>query len=159
MRDFDGFAEGIRNSVRQVRDIASRLSVILVISVRGQTRLRRDYEAYSVAASFLSSIELDDIIVSLRSEGIYVEHLADESEFIKWYSDGGYDSLPRPLKLVYTSAVNGTGPGRRSLIPAFCSLEGIPTVNSDAYSCAINRHKFHWSRLLESFGYPVPRCW
>jgi D-alanine-D-alanine ligase len=145
--------------VSQVERIAERLALILVISVRGQTRLRRDYDAYSVAASFLSSIELDDILISLRSKGIYVEHLADETEFISWYCNGGFDALPRPIKLVYTSAVNGTGPGRRCLVPAFCSLEGIPTVNSDAYSCAINRHKFHWNKLLGSFGYPVPRCW
>jgi hypothetical protein len=44
-------------------------------------------------------------------------------------------------------------------VPAFCAHFSIPTLNSDAYSCAINRQKFHVSRLLQSFGVIVPRSW
>lgn len=138
---------------------AHETAIILVISVRGLTRLRRDYARHSVAASFLTAEELDDVIGGYRRGGFYVQHFPDETAFIQWCLDGRLAALPHPKKLVYTSAVNGTGAGRRCLVPAFCSLEGVPTMNSDAYSCAINRHKFHWGRLLSSFGISVPTSW
>ena len=138
---------------------AHETAVILAICIRERTILRHDYDNYSVAAGFLTAIELDDIISSLRSRGFYVEHFDDEIAFISWALSGNYAALPHRFKIVYTEAASGTGPGRRTLIPAFCKLVDIPTVNSDAYSCAINRQKFHWSRLLGAFGFPVPRSW
>jgi D-alanine-D-alanine ligase len=149
----------IENAIRDGKYWARDTAIILVISVRGLTRLRRDYARHSVSASFLTAEELDDVIVGYRQAGFYVQHFSDETEFMQWISTGGLDALSHPKKLVYTSAVNGTGAGRRCLVPAFCALEGIPTMNSDAYSCAINRHKFHWGRLLNSFGIAVPNSW
>ncbi len=78
---------------------------------------------------------------------------------MSWVLSGGYQTLRIANKFVYTSALNGIGPGRRALIPSFCNYFGIPTLNSDPYACAINRHKFHWTRLLSTFGIPVPRTW
>ncbi|HTD36094.1 MAG TPA: hypothetical protein VK669_01175 [Candidatus Limnocylindrales bacterium] len=78
---------------------------------------------------------------------------------MSWILGGEQNFLPYRHKIVYTSAANGIGPGRRTLIPAFCSLEGLPTANSDAYSCAINRHKFHCAMLLKELGFRVPRTW
>lgn len=149
----------IRALFKEVQPVVAETAVILVICIRDRTRLRRDYNRYSVASSFLNAIELDDLLGSLRSRGLYVQHFDDEIGFISWVLSGAYAALPHKNKIVYTEAANGTGPGRRTLIPAFCALEGIPTMNSDAYSCAINRHKYHWSRLLETFGLPVPQSW
>ncbi len=159
MEPLKAHAREIRRLLDEVRAIASRTAVVLVIGVKGVTRLRRDYDGYSVSSSFLLGPEIDDFIGSLRDNGFFVRHFADETEFLAWVLSGGYHELPHEHKLVYTSAVNGTGPARRSLIPSFCALEGVPTVNSDAYSCAINRHKFHWNRLLKEFGFRVPRTW
>jgi len=149
----------IRRAVHEGKASANETAIILVISVRGLTRLRRDYERHSVSASFLTAEELDDVISGYRQAGFYVRHFHDETEFMQWTLEGGLTDLPHPRKLVYTSAVNGTGAGRRCLVPSFCALEGIPTMNSDAYSCAINRHKFHWGRLLGAFGIAVPEAW
>lgn len=149
----------IQQAIHDGKASATETAIILVISVRGLTRLRRDYDRHSVSASFLTAEELDDVITGYRQAGFYVQHFHDETEFMQWTLGGGLDALPHPKRLVYTSAVNGTGAGRRCLVPSFCALEGISTMNSDAYSCAINRHKFHWGRLLSSFGIGVPVAW
>lgn len=99
------------------------------------------------------------MIGAFRALGCYVQHFADEVDFVSWATGGGIAALGYPNTFVYAGSVNGTGPGRRCLVPSFCSLEGIPTLNSDAYSSAINRHKFHWTRLLGSFGVGVPQSW
>jgi D-alanine-D-alanine ligase len=149
----------VKKSIQDGKSWANETAIILVISVRGLTRIRRDYDRHSVSASFLTAEELDDVISGYRQSGFYVQHFSDETDFIKWFLSGGFDALPYPKKLLYTSAVNGTGAGRRCLVPSFCALEGIPTMNSDAYSCAINRQKFHWGRLLNSFNITVPTSW
>jgi D-alanine-D-alanine ligase len=109
--------------------------------------------------SFLNDAEIDGIMEALRACGFFAQHFADEQDFFSWVLAGGRGSLDLPCQLVYTSALNGSGPGRRALVPAFCAHFAIPTLNSDAYSCAINRQKFHASRLLRSFGISVPRAW
>ncbi|TDR40475.1 D-alanine-D-alanine ligase [Tahibacter aquaticus] len=149
----------VREAALSGRRAASETAIILVICVKGLTRVRRDYSRYSITTSFFSAQELDDLIVALRSLGFYVQHFHDEVEFINWAAEGGLDALRQINKLVYAGSINGTGPGRRCLIPSFCALEGIETLNSDAYSSAINRHKFHWTKLLGSFGLRVPTSW
>ncbi len=149
----------LRQAVFSGRKAASETAIILVICVKGLTRIRHDYSRYSIATSFFSAQELDDMIVALRSLGFYVQHFHDEVDFICWASNGGLDSIGKANKLVYVGSINGTGPGRRCLVPSFCALEGIETLNSDAYSVAINRHKFHWTKLLGSFGLSVPTSW
>jgi len=126
---------------------------------RETTHMKGEYEGFSLATSLYYGFEVDDIIAAYRSAGVYVEYFEDELDFIAWHQQGGLDRVRRRNKLVYTFAINGTGPGRRSFVPAYCAREQIPTVNSDAYTCAIGRHKFHCNRLLGAFGLPVPRSW
>jgi D-alanine-D-alanine ligase len=157
---FDPDAELLlRRTALAGREAASDTAVVLVICVKGMTRLRRDYGRHSIATGFYSAQELDDIISAFRSIGCYVQHFADEVDFIEWVNAGGHRELSHSNKFVYIGSVNGTGPGRRCLLPSFCALEGIDTLNSDAYSSAINRHKFHWTKLLGSFGVGVPQSW
>jgi D-alanine-D-alanine ligase len=146
-------------ALTEIRDVTEKVAAILVISVRDQTVIKNDYANYSIAAGFLQSFEIDEFTSSLRSSGFYVEHFYDEADFIAWVLSGGYQRIPHEFKLLYSSAANGTGPGRPTLIPAFAALMGLATANSDAHSCAINRHKFHCARLLKELGYPVPRTW
>jgi D-alanine-D-alanine ligase len=159
MMQFGASAAVIRASLSAVREIIADLCIILIMGRRETTVMKGRYEGFSLATSLYYSFEVDDIIAAFRSAGVYVEYFEDELDFIAWHQRGGFDRLPRTYKLVYTFAINGTGPGRRSLVPAYCSREQIFTVNSDAYTCAIGRHKFHCNRLLHTFGILVPRSW
>jgi D-alanine-D-alanine ligase len=149
----------LRETAARGRQTAADTAIILVICVKGITRIRRDHGRHSISTSFYSAQELDDMICAFRALGCYVQHFADEVNFMAWATAGGIAAIGYPNTFVYIGSVNGTGPGRRCLVPSFCSLEGIRTLNSDAYSSAINRHKFHWTRLLGSFGIGVPQSW
>jgi D-alanine-D-alanine ligase len=152
------FAE-IRRLIDVVSVRASEIAVHAVINVKGRTRLMVDYSHHSMRTSFLNDAEIDGIVESLRDCGFFAQHFVDERDFFSWVLSGGPAALAVPTQFVYTSALNGSGPGRRALVPAFCAHFDIPTLNSDAYSCAINRQKFHVSRLLQTFGISVPRSW
>lgn len=149
----------IQKLIEKVRRIAPQIAVLAVINVKTRSRQLEDYSHHSMRTSFLNDVEIDEIIAALRENGFFAQHFVDERDFFSWVLAGNFNSLPLPIKLTYTSALNGSGPGRRSLVPAFCAHFGIPTLNSDAYSCAINRQKFHVSRLLQTFGIGVPASW
>ena len=151
--------EQIRYLINEVRQKSSNIAVLAVINVKTHSKQLEDYHHHSIRSSFLNDWEIDDFISSLRRVGFFVQHFADEEDFFSWVLSGKYEGLRIEHKLVYTSASNGIGPGRRALVPAFCRHKRIPTLNSNAYSCAINRHKFHVSRLLSAFGIRVPRTW
>jgi D-alanine-D-alanine ligase len=137
----------------------SRLGVIFVLSVLGKSPIREDYDGFSISASFQKQNDLDDYIAAIRKFGFYVQTFVDERDFFSWVQNGGYDELSPKYKFVYTSAVNGIGPGRRALVPAYCSHMGISTLNQNAYSATVGRHKHHVSHLLAKLGLPVAESW
>ena len=128
--------QSVRKRIGEVlhcsRELAHSTAVVMVVNVKGETVLARDYKGFSIAASFLRLEEMNAILVALETEGFHPVHFSDESRFMTWALTGGYDALPRRNKIVYTSALAGTGPGRRSLVPAFCAHRRIDTMNPDA---------------------------
>lgn len=155
-------ASRLRLLVERTVSASRDIGVVLVINVLGQTVLRKDYRQFkdfSVSASFLKSLEVDDILVGLERSGFLPMHFADESQFMRWALTGGMDAVPRLKTVVYTAALAGVGPGRRSLVPAFCAHRQIPTMNPNAYASALNRHKYHWFLVLRAAGIPLPRTW
>lgn len=149
----------INSALAKVRTIVEDLCIVLIMGRRETTVMKGSYDGFSLATSLYYAFEVDDIIAAFRSANVYVQYFEDEIEFMAWHQSGGLATVPRKHKLIYTFAINGTGPGRRSLVPAYCSREQIATVNSDAYTCAIGRHKFHCNSLLRTFGLLVPRSW
>lgn len=77
---------------------------------------------------------------------------------------GRLQRVDRPLKVIYNGIEGGitTGgfePGRKALIPAAADAYGIACANSNAYACALGRHKFHYLALLRTLGIPTPPAW
>lgn len=145
----------VGNYVAQPESVA----IIFVLSVLGKSDIRDDYEGFSISASFQKQNDLEDYIFTFREAGFYVQTFLNEREFFSWVLAGGYSELGHTYKFVYTSAVNGTGPGRRALVPAFCSHMGIPTLNQNPYSSTIGRHKHNVAQLLSGLGVPAAKCW
>jgi hypothetical protein len=69
--------------------------------------------------SFLNDLELTQSSKRFENVGFFTRHFADEQDFFSWIMAGSGNSLGRPWQLVYTSALNGAGQGRRALVPAF----------------------------------------
>src|ERR1700737_991000 len=95
-------ASSIGRLIPAVRSLTPELAVLLVICVKGRTPIRSDYDGFSVATTFLSTIEIADFIDALRVNGFFVQHFVDEVDFMTWTLSGEYASLPHAHKIVYT---------------------------------------------------------
>ncbi len=149
----------VRSLVQQVRSIADDITVPVVANLKTSTLVKDDYEGTSVTTEYFSESEVSQVLLGLNENGFYTKLYPGERDFIEAVLHGSFEKLPRPRKLVYNAARSGTGPGRKSLVPAFCAFESIAVCNSDSYVVSLARNKFHVQGILRSLGIPVPESW
>jgi D-alanine-D-alanine ligase len=149
----------IGDALRAVKSVAESLSIPLVANLKTSGPAAGDYVNSSVATEYFSENEASQILLGLQECGFYTKLYAGEIDFISAVLTGLFDGLPRPRKLIYNTAQSGTGAGRKSLIPAFCALRGIPFCNSNPYVLSLARHKFHVYSILKTLGLPVTDSW
>lgn len=143
---------------------ANEVAVFLVYDRPDRINERPELARSFFAERCVSDEQLDRMIDAYRSVGAYVELFEGEKPFIEALVSGRLASIRRPLKLAYDGAeggivAGGFKPGRKSLIPAVADAYGLTCANSNAYACAIGRHKFHYATLLQSMGIRCPRTW
>lgn len=108
---------------------------------------------------YFSESELDDIVGAFRACGFYCDVFLNETDFMQWVMAQGHKRFPRSKILVYNTAQSGRGAGRKSLMPAFCALHGVTTLNANAYAVSLARHKFHVNAILRGVGIPSADAW
>jgi len=104
------------------------------------------------SSEYFSDDEFEEIVSMFSTLDMEMEFFLNEDDFIKFILK---DQSSRRF-VVYNAAQSGNGPGRKSLIPAFCNLHEIPVAGSNAYVVALCRHKYHTNRLLSAANFPVP---
>lgn len=149
---------------KSLHKIAHELAVFLVYDRPDRAKDRPGIERAFFSQRCVSDIQLDQTLTALRSIGVYVELLNGEQDFINKLSNGHIDSVSRKIKLVYNGieggiAFDGFQPGRKSLIPAVADSYDLLCSNSNAYACALGRHKFHYFKILQAFGLKTPKIW
>jgi D-alanine-D-alanine ligase len=149
----------VRSSVEEVRSIANDVTVAVVANLKSSTPAQDDYKGTSVTTEYFSENEASQILLGLSENGFYTKLYVGEIEFIDAVLQHSFYALPRARKLVYNVAQSGTGPGRKSLIPAFCALTAIAICNSDSYVVSLARNKYHVQCILSSLGIAVPESW
>jgi D-alanine-D-alanine ligase len=112
----------------------------------------------------VSDVELDRTATAFRDVGAYVELFEGDRAFIEALASGRLNALPHHMKVVYNGIEGGIGsggfqPGRKALLPAVADSFGIACSNSNAYACALGRHKFHYLTVLRALGMPTPDSW
>jgi len=157
--DWLGELAGCHRAMRSLCERPENVALVFVISVLEETKVLRDYEGFSISASFQKRRDASDFIEAVRSLGFYAQAFFEEREFFSWVLAGGFGALKQDIKFVYTAAVNSTGPGRRALVPAFCNHMGIPTINLDPYHATLGRHKHNVACFLRANGVGVPDSW
>lgn len=136
-----------------------RLLIILVMNVKGVTNTFADYTQSSVISEYYSYSQYEEIYNTIKKNDYSVKCYFDENDFISDYETGIIrNNYPRKM-LVINSAQKGIGPGRKSLIPAFCQLHNILCASSDPYTVSFARNKFHWYCFLKEMGFPVCPSW
>jgi D-alanine-D-alanine ligase len=112
----------------------------------------------------VSDRQLDQTIDAFRSVGSYVELFEGEHPFLSALATGRLQAIPRRLKVVYNGieggvVPNGFEPGRKALIPTIADSFGMACSTSNAYVCALCRHKFHYLTLLRALGVATRQTW
>lgn len=131
----------------------------IVSNVKGVTKNFIDFNEHSLITEFFSENEVEEIVSSFRESGLTTEVFFDENMFIQSILSKEYQKYSKNNIIVYNSSQKGTGPGRKSLIPAFCNLHNIKTTGSNAYVVSLCRHKYHYNLILSKLGLPVVNSW
>ena len=149
---------------RGLQQIAKDLAVFLVYDRPSRVEERPGIERAFFSQRCVSDLQLEQTVTALRSVGAYVELFHGEQEFLKALSGGRLESVNRKYKLVYNGieggiAHDGFQPGRKALIPSVADSYSMLCSNSNAYACALGRHKYHYFTVLQSAGLTVPETW
>lgn len=131
-------------------------TLFIVCNTKMATSSRSNYKDFDVATEYLSDIEFEQVISLFEQCQLKdIEIFQSEYSFID-YILKHRSQLHNEKIIVYSGAQSGTGAGRKSLIPAFCQLEGLPCTGSNPYVVSLCRQKYHVNKLLEISKLPVP---
>ncbi|MFL5909097.1 MAG: hypothetical protein ACJ768_00785 [Gaiellaceae bacterium] len=149
---------------QELRDVAEELALFLVYD-----RPERSGERPGLARTYflercLSDAEIARTVDAFRAVGAYVELFAGPQPLLEALAQGRVQAIERRFKVVYNGLQNfassdGFAPGRKALLPAVSDAYGIVCSNSNAYGCAIGRHKYHYLTILRALGLRTPRAW
>jgi D-alanine-D-alanine ligase len=162
--DTEAIARRLGGLEHELTERAHELALYLAFDrpqrVEDRPGLARTYFAQRCA----SDAQLSQIITAFREVGAYVELFEGELPFFAALAGGRLQAMVQPLKVVYNEIEGGITrdgfqPGRKALIPAVADAYGITCSNSNAYACALGRHKFHYSTLLRELGVRTPQTW
>lgn len=145
----------LRDITDRVRAMGDEITVIFVAN-------RQDAvvdDPLDRSTEYFTDQEATQILTALRAAGFRTLYFEGENEFISFVLSGELRLQGTPKILVYNTAQSGTDPGRKSMIPAFCALHGIPTCNSNSYAVSLARHKVHVHAILRRHGIPTPDSW
>lgn len=154
----------LRAVERRFAEHAGDVAIFFVYDRPDRVNERPQLARTFFAERCVSDAQLDKMIETFRSSGAYVELFDGERPFIEALAEGRLQSISRPIKLAYDGteggvAAGGFQPGRKSLVPVISDSYQLVCANSNAYACALGRHKFHYLKLLRALGEQVPRTW
>ena len=138
-------------------ELKTEISIVLIAHVyeprgnRNAIQLQcRDTERFSID-------EFNDIYQGIVAAGFFVQNVFfNEIDFISEYIN-----KPKLFHAcrVFNLARNGLGNNKKTLIPAFCEMVGLPYTSSSSLTCAMCRNKHYFSAILQSRKILVPKTW
>jgi D-alanine-D-alanine ligase len=163
-RDSEAIARRLGGLERELAGRGPELALFLAFDRPQRVKDRPGLVRTFFVQRCVSDAELSQITLAFREVGAYVELFEGELPFLEALADGRLQAMPQPLKVVYNEieggiTEDGFEPGRKALIPAVADAYGMTCSNSNAYACALGRHKFHYSTVLREMGVRTPRTW
>ena len=128
---------------------------IIVCNKKDTTVIKSNYKGSSIETEFLSEDEFNQLFEMAYSLNIPFDIFTSELDFIKTIIEKK-EKIKNKNIIIYNSAQNGTGAGRKSLIPAFCNLFNLTHTGSDAYRVSLCRDKFAINSILKANNINVP---
>ena len=140
-----------------VKEYSPYVNIILIAHVQAPRGHLNEHQIQCETTERFSIEEFHEIYQGIVSAGFYIQSVYfNELDFISDYIE---HSNRFKNCLVYNLARNGLGDNKKTIIPAFCELNGIPYTTSSSLTCALCRNKYYFSTLLETHNIPVPQSW
>lgn len=136
------------------RPIPDDSVLAIVCNAKTVTTMHKNYGSFSIDTEFLSDNELKEIMQMAAAQNLPFRIFYDEKEFINLLltTDINVKKL-----IVYNSAQNGIGPGRKALIPSLCKYFNIRYTGSDPYRVCLCRDKYGVYSILTMAGLPTAK--
>lgn len=152
--------EIMRYKASNLKDLLSKYEkqideFIVVCNKKDTTKIINNYTSSSIETEFLSEDEFEQLYEMAYSQNLPFDMFTSEIEFMTSIIQN-YSKLKNKHIIVYNSAQNGTGAGRKSLIPAFCNLLQLSYTGSDPYRVSLCRDKFAINCILKANNINVP---
>jgi D-alanine-D-alanine ligase and related ATP-grasp enzymes len=152
------------NLERELIDRAPELALFLAYDRPQRAAERPALERAFFAQRCISDAQIAQTIDAFRSVGSYVELFEGELPLMEALANGRLQSVDRDLKVIYNGIEGGITPGgfepgRKALVPTLADAYGVICSNSNAYACALGRHKFHYFTVLRALGVLAPEVW
>lgn len=128
--------------------------LLIVCNSKRNSDFAENRGTFNMDTEYFSDDEFEQIVSMFSAVNDSIDFFTYEDDFFSYIIK---KAPPNPL--VYNAAQSGIGPGRKSLVPAFCNLHGIPCTGSNAYVVSLCRHKYHVNKILSQAGVPVPKTW
>ncbi len=128
--------------------------LIIICNAKNKTEIKKNYKGFSIDTEFLDDNELNQISEMASKLEIPFRIFYDEEDFMATIINMDKKNYNRLI--VYNSAQNGVGPGRKALIPSFCKYFSIRITGSDTYRVCLCRDKFAVNSILKANGIKVP---
>lgn len=133
------------------------LSIVLLAHVQEPRGHKNNMQLQCSITERFSVEEFNEIYQGIVAAGYFIHAVYfNELDFIE-------DYLANPTRfkscLLYNLARNGKGDNKKTIIPAFCELVGLPHSTSSSLSCALCRNKYYFSVLLQTHNIPTPKSW
>lgn len=140
-----------------VRIYSPYTNIILIAHVQSPRGHLNENQIQCDTTERFSVEEFHEIYQGIVSAGFYIQSVYfNELDFISDYIE---HSSRFKNCLVYNLARNGLGDNKKTIIPAFCELNGIPYTTSSSLTCALCRNKYYFTTLLKAHNIPVPQSW
>lgn len=149
---------------RRLIDRAPELALFLAYDRPQRAAERPALERAFFAQRCISDAQIAQTIDAFRSVGTYVELFEGEFPLMEALATGRLQGINRELKVIYNGIEGGITPGgfepgRKALVPTVADAYGVICTNSNAYACALGRHKFHYFTVLRALGVHAPQVW
>ena len=154
MESPDGW-KALRELTDRMVAIADDVTVVLVANSKSASA----HGAGDRSSEYLSDSEASQLLSGLREAGFRTRYVEGERSLMEAMLRNPRLDTTSSKMIVYNIAQSGSDPGRKSLVPSFCALNGIPTCNSGAYAVSLARNKLHVHSVLRKFGIPTPDTW
>lgn len=159
MDKYRNIQESIKHLLALSIEYKNKLEVVLLMRKRGPNEDPLTEGETSLVSEYFDEVEVQELISAFRKNNVYTTCFFNEIDFFNSAMNFEIPKNKERSLFLYTTGHSGKNRARKSLSSLFCDIVDFNTLNSPAYTDAINRHKYHQYLIIKDAGLPQPKSW